>query len=68
MVGVYIVVTGAMTVVVGCRVVTVVLHELSIAARVFGPTDPQPVVAGVPDETMLCVACQVLTAAVVRRP
>jgi hypothetical protein len=28
-------------------------HESSMAALVLGPTTPQPVVAGVPEETML---------------
>jgi hypothetical protein len=41
--------------VVGVELATVTrsgAHDCSIAASVLGPTVPQPVVAGVPDETM----------------
>ena len=44
------------------------VHESPIAALVFGPTAPYPVVAGEPDETMWWSLCHCLTAACVRGP
>jgi hypothetical protein len=43
-------------------------HVASMAARVFGPTTPQPVVRGVPEETMPCSFCHCLAAASVVGP
>ena len=46
----------------------IVVHWRDIAAAVRGPTCPNPVVAGVPEETILNLTCQRLTAASVRAP
>jgi hypothetical protein len=42
-------------------------HE-AIAASVLGPTVPQPVVCGEPEETTPCADCQACTAVVVSAP
>jgi hypothetical protein len=42
-------------------------HDANVAS-VLGPTIPQPVVWGEPDDTMPCADCQACTAAVVRVP
>jgi hypothetical protein len=43
-------------------------HDALIAARVFGPTTPQPVAAGVPEETTPCSLCHCSVAACVSGP
>jgi len=42
--------------------------QFLIVARVFGPTAPYPVVAGVPDETILFCDCHCCTARSVSTP
>lgn len=72
--GVAVVVTGGtygVAAVVGADVTMVggvVPHLLAIAARVFGPTAPYPVVAGEPLDAIPCWACHCCTAFSVRAP
>lgn len=59
--------TGVVARIVSAGVVGVAV-ESAMAARVFGPTAPYPVVAGVPEETIPCRVWNLSTAASVSGP